>query len=152
LELLKEIAPWVTRAAVLRDPTLPQGAGQFGAIQSVAPSFGVELRPIDVHDAGEIEHAVAAFSSASNGGPEAAPPLFRLLLLTQPLDLLRDLLVLFRHLREAVLPQLLRSAPVPIRRVLAQLLAIVLGRHPFAASHFVMTVIAVRLDFSPSGP
>jgi putative tryptophan/tyrosine transport system substrate-binding protein len=68
LELLKEIAPPVTRAAVLRDPTLPQGAGQFGAMQSVAPSLGVELRPIDVRDAGEIERGVAAFSTASNGG------------------------------------------------------------------------------------
>jgi putative ABC transport system substrate-binding protein len=68
LELLKEIAPPVTRAAVLRDPSLPQGAGQFGAIQSVAPSLGVELRPIDVRDAGGIERGVAAFSSTSNGG------------------------------------------------------------------------------------
>jgi ABC-type uncharacterized transport system substrate-binding protein len=68
LELLKEIAPPVTRAAVLRDPSLPQGAGQFGAIQSVAPSLGMELRPIDVRDAGGIERGVAAFSSTSNGG------------------------------------------------------------------------------------
>src|SRR5262245_43353773 len=55
LELFKETAAPVTRAAILRDPTLPQGAGQFGAIQSIAPSLGVELRPIDVRDAGEIE-------------------------------------------------------------------------------------------------
>jgi putative ABC transport system substrate-binding protein len=68
LELLKEIAPGVTRAAVLRDAAIPQGSGQFGAIQSVAPSFGVELRPVDVHDAGEIERAVAAFAQSSNGG------------------------------------------------------------------------------------
>ena len=51
LELLKEIAPRVTRAAVLRDPTIPEGIGQFAAIQAVAPSLGVELRPIDVRDA-----------------------------------------------------------------------------------------------------
>jgi hypothetical protein len=50
--LLKEIAPGVTRVAVLRDAAIPQGSGQFGAIQSVAPSFGVELRPVDVHDGG----------------------------------------------------------------------------------------------------
>jgi putative ABC transport system substrate-binding protein len=68
LELLKEVSPPVTRAAVLRDPSLPQGAGQFGAIQSVAPSLGVELRPIDVRDAGAIERGIAAFSSTSNGG------------------------------------------------------------------------------------
>jgi putative tryptophan/tyrosine transport system substrate-binding protein len=68
LELLKEIAPRVTRAAVLRDPTIPQGIGQFGAIQAVAPSFGVELRPIDVHDAPEIERAVTTFARAPNSG------------------------------------------------------------------------------------
>jgi putative ABC transport system substrate-binding protein len=68
LELLKEIAPRVTRAAVLRDPAVASGIGQFGAVQIVAPSFGVELIPVDVRDAGEIERAVAAFASGSNGG------------------------------------------------------------------------------------
>jgi putative ABC transport system substrate-binding protein len=68
LELLKEIAPRMARAAVLRDPTIPQGIGQFGAIQAVAPSLGVELRPIDVHDAPEIERAVTAFARAPNSG------------------------------------------------------------------------------------
>ena len=68
LELLKEIAPRIARAAVLRDPTIPQGIGQFGAIQAVAPSLGVELRPIDVHDAPEIERAVKAFARSANGG------------------------------------------------------------------------------------
>ena len=68
LELLKQIAPGVTRAAVLRDAAVPSGTGQWGAIQSVAPSFGVELRPIDVHDAGEIERAVTAFARGPNGG------------------------------------------------------------------------------------
>src|SRR5215468_8896457 len=60
LELLKEIAPGVTRAAILRDPTVGSGAGQYAIIQAVAPSIGVELRPIDMRDAGEIERAVAA--------------------------------------------------------------------------------------------
>src|SRR5215831_11810005 len=55
LELLKEIAPGVTRAAVLRDPAVASGIGQFGAVQIVAPSLGVALSPIDVRDAGEIE-------------------------------------------------------------------------------------------------
>ena len=68
LELLKEIAPRVTRAAVLRNPAITSGVGQFGAIQSVAPSLGVELSPIDVRDAGEIERGVAAFAGVSNGG------------------------------------------------------------------------------------
>src|SRR5262249_9841933 len=68
LELLKAIAPRVTRAAVLRDPAIAEGSGQLGAIQSVAPSFGVELRPVGVRDAGEIERAVTAFAHGSNGG------------------------------------------------------------------------------------
>src|SRR5262249_48220382 len=68
LELLKEIAPGVTRAAVLRDPAVASGIGQFGAVQIVAPALGVQLTPVDVRDAGEIERAVAAFASGSNGG------------------------------------------------------------------------------------
>jgi putative ABC transport system substrate-binding protein len=68
LELLKQIAPGVTRAAVLRDPTAAAGIGQFGAIQTAAPSLGVEVNPVNVRDAGEIERAVAAFARASNGG------------------------------------------------------------------------------------
>jgi putative ABC transport system substrate-binding protein len=65
LELLKEIAPGVTRAAVLRDAAISAGTGQFGAIQSVAPSLRVELSPVNVRDAGAIEHAVAAFARAA---------------------------------------------------------------------------------------
>ena len=68
LELLKQIAPGVTRAAILRDPINPAGTGQWGAIQAVAPSFGVELSPVDVREADEIERAVAAFAPGSNGG------------------------------------------------------------------------------------
>ena len=62
LELLKEIAPSVTRAAVIRDPTISAGIGQFGVIQSVAPSLRVEVSPVNVRDAGEIERAIAAFA------------------------------------------------------------------------------------------
>ena len=67
LELLKQIAPRVTRVAVLRDSAAPTGSGlaQYAAIQAVAPAFGVELRPIDVRDASEIERAVTAFARAS---------------------------------------------------------------------------------------
>ena len=68
LELLKQIAPGVTRAAVLRDPPSPSGTGQFGVIQAVAPSLRVEVSPVNVRDAGEIERAVAAFARAPNGG------------------------------------------------------------------------------------
>jgi putative ABC transport system substrate-binding protein len=67
LELLKEIAPRVTRVAVLRDPTNALGIGQFAAIQSVAPSFGVELSPIDVRDAREIERGITAFAHSASG-------------------------------------------------------------------------------------
>jgi putative ABC transport system substrate-binding protein len=68
LELLKEIAPRVMRAAVIRDPTLTAAVAQFAAIQGAAGSLGVELSPIDMRDAGEIERAVTAFSRVSNGG------------------------------------------------------------------------------------
>jgi putative tryptophan/tyrosine transport system substrate-binding protein len=68
LELLKELAPRVIRAAVLRDAAIPAGTGQFGAIQSVAPSVGVEVSPVNIRDAGEIERAVAAFARSANGG------------------------------------------------------------------------------------
>jgi putative ABC transport system substrate-binding protein len=68
LELLKEIAPGVTRVAVLRDPAVASGIGQFGAVQIVSPALGVQLTPVDVRDAGEIERAVAAFARGSNGG------------------------------------------------------------------------------------
>jgi putative tryptophan/tyrosine transport system substrate-binding protein len=68
LELLKEIAPNVTRVAVLRDPAIAAGTGQFGAIQSVAPGLGVELTAVNVRDTGEIERALSAFARSSNGG------------------------------------------------------------------------------------
>jgi putative ABC transport system substrate-binding protein len=68
LELLKEIAPSVTRAAVLRDSADPSGIGQFATIQSVAPSVGVDVSPINLRDAAEIERAVAAFAQTANGG------------------------------------------------------------------------------------
>jgi len=68
LELLKQIAPGVTRAAVLRDATTPDGIGQFAAMQGVAPSFGIELTPVDVRDAGGIERSLATFTRVHNGG------------------------------------------------------------------------------------
>jgi putative ABC transport system substrate-binding protein len=68
LELLKEIAPNVTRVAVVRDPANPSGIGQFGVIQAMAPSLRVEVSPVNVGDTGEIERAVAAFARSPNGG------------------------------------------------------------------------------------
>jgi putative ABC transport system substrate-binding protein len=68
LELLKEIAPRVTRVAVLRDSAIAAGPGFFGAIQAPASALGVELRPVDVQDSGEIERSVAAFAQTPNGG------------------------------------------------------------------------------------
>jgi ABC-type uncharacterized transport system substrate-binding protein len=68
VELLKQIAPDVTRAAVIRDPAITAGIGQFAVIQAVAPSLGVEVSPVNVRDAGEIERAVAAFARSPNGG------------------------------------------------------------------------------------
>jgi putative ABC transport system substrate-binding protein len=68
VELLKEIAPAVTRAAVLRDPAISAGIGQFGAIQTVASTLGVEVIPVNVRDAGEIERAVSGFVRSGNSG------------------------------------------------------------------------------------
>jgi putative tryptophan/tyrosine transport system substrate-binding protein len=68
LELLKEIAPSVTRVAVLRESAIAAGPAQVGALQGSAPSLGVELRPVDVRDAAEIERAITAFAQSSNGG------------------------------------------------------------------------------------
>jgi putative tryptophan/tyrosine transport system substrate-binding protein len=86
LELLKQIAPGVTRAAVLRDATQGSGTGQFAAIQAVASSLRVEVNPVNMRDAGEIERAVAAFARAPNGGlivtAGAAAALHRHLIIT----------------------------------------------------------------------
>jgi putative tryptophan/tyrosine transport system substrate-binding protein len=68
LELLKQIAPTVTRVAVLRDPAVASGSGQFGAIQAVAPTLGVEANPVGLRDAGEIERDITEFARRSNGG------------------------------------------------------------------------------------
>jgi ABC-type uncharacterized transport system substrate-binding protein len=68
LELLKQIVPGTARAAILRNPAIPSGSGQFGALQAVAPLLGVEVSPIDARDANEIERAVTEFARGSNGG------------------------------------------------------------------------------------
>jgi putative tryptophan/tyrosine transport system substrate-binding protein len=68
LELLKQIAPGVTRVAVLRDPAIASGIGQFGAIQSAAPSLGLEASPVNLRDAAEIERDITAFARSPNGG------------------------------------------------------------------------------------
>jgi ABC-type uncharacterized transport system substrate-binding protein len=73
LELLKQIAPSVTRVAILRDPANPAGIGQFSSIQAAAQSLGVEVRPLTARDAAEIERAVAAFARLANGGLIVTP-------------------------------------------------------------------------------
>jgi putative ABC transport system substrate-binding protein len=96
LELLKQIAPSVTRAAVLRDTTIGSGASQFAVIQALAPSLKVEVSPINVSSPGEIERAVAAWARAPNGGLIAAG--------SSPLRFHRDLIVALaaRHKLPAV--------------------------------------------------
>jgi ABC-type uncharacterized transport system substrate-binding protein len=85
LELLKQIVPSVRRAAVLRDPSLPHGIGQFAVIQSVAPSLGVEVIPISVRDPSEIERGIVRFARSPNGG---------LILTASPLSVVhRDLII-----------------------------------------------------------
>src|SRR5262245_19332668 len=87
LELLKEITPRVTRVAVIRDPAVPAGSGGLAAIQTVAPSFGVELAPIGVRSADEIERGITAFARSANGGlivvgPPSSVTLHRNLIVT----------------------------------------------------------------------
>jgi putative ABC transport system substrate-binding protein len=98
LELLKEIAPMLKLAAVLRDPAIASGAGQYAVIQAAAPSFGMELRAVGVGDAGEIERAITAVARSSNGG---------LIVTGSPLTLVhRDLIITLaaRHRLPAVYP------------------------------------------------
>jgi putative ABC transport system substrate-binding protein len=96
LELLKQIAPSVTRAAVLRDPTQGSGTGMFAAIQAVAPSLRVEVNPVNMPDAGEIERAVAAFARSPNVGLIVTP--------SGPASVHRDMIValMARHKLPAV--------------------------------------------------
>ncbi|MGA7068224.1 MAG: ABC transporter substrate-binding protein [Pseudolabrys sp.] len=68
VELLKQIAPHVTRAAVIRDPTRGPGIGQFAVVQAIAPSLGMELKPINLLDVSETERTIAAFARSPNGG------------------------------------------------------------------------------------
>jgi putative ABC transport system substrate-binding protein len=98
LELLKQVAPYVTRVAVLRDPTTAAGIGQTGAIQSAAPSLGVQVSPVGVRDSGEIERSISAFAREANGG---------LIVLGSPLAIMqRDLIsaLAVRHRLPAVYP------------------------------------------------
>src|SRR5262249_32007098 len=73
LELLKEIAPRVTRAVVLRESAIAAGPAQFSVIQAAAPSLGMEVRPVDMRDAGEIERALTAVAQGSNGDRDWGP-------------------------------------------------------------------------------
>jgi putative tryptophan/tyrosine transport system substrate-binding protein len=86
LELLKQVEPGVKRAAVLRDAANPAGIAQFGAIRATASSLGLDVTPIDVHEASEIERAIAAFARSSNGGlivtPSAEVSVHRELIIT----------------------------------------------------------------------
>jgi putative ABC transport system substrate-binding protein len=78
LELLKQIAPSITRVAFVRDPTNPSGAGQFGVIQALARSLGVDASPVNSRDAGEVEQGISGFASKPNGGLIIAPNRFAL--------------------------------------------------------------------------
>jgi putative tryptophan/tyrosine transport system substrate-binding protein len=96
LELLKEIAPNLTRAIVLWDPAITAGIGQFAIIQSVATTAGIDVKPVDLRDAGEIERAITAFARTPNGG---------LILTTSALSVVhRDLIIALaaRHKLPAV--------------------------------------------------
>jgi len=105
LELLKQLAPALTRVAVIRDPTVPAGAAGFGAIQAVAPSLRVEVTPVGVH-AEEIKRDVSEFARSSNGG---------LILVGPPSSLSRDLRLIISLASQHRLP-----AIYPIRRLVTE--------------------------------
>jgi putative ABC transport system substrate-binding protein len=94
LELLKEIAPSVTRVAIIRNPANPAGLATFGTLQNAAQSLGLEASPINIRDAGEMERSVAAFARSPNGG----------LIVTQTANFYRDLIIALaaRHKLPAV--------------------------------------------------
>jgi putative ABC transport system substrate-binding protein len=97
LELLKEIAPRITRVAVIRDPNVPAGSGGLAAIQTVAPSFGIELTPIGVRSGDEIERGIATLARSANGGLIVVGPM-------SSVQLHRNLIILLaaRHRLPAV--------------------------------------------------
>jgi len=101
LEMLKEIAPDVKRVVVIRDPSVPADSGGLAAIQTVASSFGVELTPVGVRDAGDIERAITAFARGSNGGMILVGP-------TSSVQRYRDLIITLaaRHRLPAIYPGL----------------------------------------------
>ena len=114
-EIVKELAPRVTRAAVIRDPSVAAGSGGFAAIQTAAPAFGVELTPVGVRDADEIERGIAAFARGGNDGLITVGP-------PSSVALHRDLIVILaaRHRLPAVYPSrlfdggLITYGPEPI--------------------------------------
>jgi putative ABC transport system substrate-binding protein len=91
LEFLKQIAPNVTRVAVLRDPFVPAGSGGFAAIQTAATGFGVELVPVGVHDGEEIERGITEFAHAPNGGLIVVGPLSSSVIAIWSSNLLQDI-------------------------------------------------------------
>ncbi|HWH78880.1 MAG TPA: ABC transporter substrate-binding protein [Candidatus Binatus sp.] len=101
LELLKQMAPRMTRTAVLRDPSNPSGSGQFGAIQAVSSAFGIDVSPLALTNAGEIERGMAEFAREPNGGVVVTPSglaiIHRALIITQAARLRLPTIYPFRY-------------------------------------------------------
>ena len=137
LELLKEIAPDITRVAVIRDPTARSGGGQLGAIQGVAPSLGVEVRPIDPDDTDAIKHDLAQFAREPRGGlivttsRLARAPVHRELILTLAAEQRLPAIYAFRvYAVEGGLMAYSPSAITPFRRAAAYADRILKGEKP----------------------
>jgi putative ABC transport system substrate-binding protein len=137
LELLKEIAPDITRVAVIRDPTARSGGGQLGAIQGVAPSLGVEVRPIDPDDTDAIKHDLVQFAREPRGGlivttsRLARAPVHRELILTLAFEQRLPAIYAFRvYAVEGGLMAYGPSAITPFRRAAAYVDRILKGEKP----------------------
>src|SRR5262247_3412057 len=145
-------APGIKRVAVIRDPSVPAGSGGLAAIQTVAPSLGVELTPVGVRDAGEIERAITAFARGSNGGLILVGP-------TSSVQRYRDLIIALaaRHRLPAIYPSggrlyvagggLLSYGPDPIdqyRRAAGYVDRILKGEKPADLPDALLAIVCVR--------
>jgi len=143
LELLKELAPGIERAAVLRDAAIPSGVGQWDAISSAAASLGVQLSPVDVRDAAEIEREITTFARLGNGG---------LIIQGSPLSLIhRELIIAFaaRHKLDIDVPATVLARADEVKRLAVEVTE--RGNHFFTLPKLYVMAVNQKLRALPPG-